>query len=463
MPGRAGGTTSSSRTWSSSSRDEALGDDGARELILTNLDEYGMPLIRYRIGDLAVPAEGRCACGRHWGMLAAVHGRRSDLIETPSGGALLAPDFFSGLLNREFPTLVQYQVARTEHDKLEMRVVGRPPFDDATLRRMEAVVRPILGEEWRFVVVAHDSLPLTRAGKHLFVVDETLREASSGAGSRHTVSAPRGGAAKVIDGWRSAVDLGGHLQALVYDALTGAESLARRSPISRELRFLRRAQWWDPEETRRLRDARVERLVRHAYETTAFYRRRMDDAGVLPRHVTRVADVARLPLLTRKDVAETRGRDGLDRVPPFGARGREFQRIHGRARTLLARQGVPRGRLRGRALGLGDGRLARGRPLRARMGSPVHRRGGMDPPRPSREEHALPGASHPDVRPIGTAPPPTRRSSELERLSRLCGSAAMRTPSPSSRSTRCRRRAHLPRLPRRASHRGSRPPPRRAR
>ena len=55
------------------------GDKG--ELVLTNLGRVGMPLIRYRTGDLGVISRERCACGRGWArMIGGVLGRADDMI-----------------------------------------------------------------------------------------------------------------------------------------------------------------------------------------------------------------------------------------------------------------------------------------------------------------------------------------------------------------------------------------------
>src|SRR5439155_212777 len=51
------------------------------ELVLTNLGRVGMPLIRYRTGDLAVISRDPCTCGRRWArLIGGVLGRVDDMI-----------------------------------------------------------------------------------------------------------------------------------------------------------------------------------------------------------------------------------------------------------------------------------------------------------------------------------------------------------------------------------------------
>lgn len=43
-----------------------VGPGESGEVVLTHLDAWGMPFIRYRTGDVARPGEAGCACGRTW-------------------------------------------------------------------------------------------------------------------------------------------------------------------------------------------------------------------------------------------------------------------------------------------------------------------------------------------------------------------------------------------------------------
>lgn len=51
-------------------RNALPGEEG--DVIITNLDSYVMPFIRYRIGDLAVPGDSNCSCGRGLPLIKAI-------------------------------------------------------------------------------------------------------------------------------------------------------------------------------------------------------------------------------------------------------------------------------------------------------------------------------------------------------------------------------------------------------
>jgi phenylacetate-CoA ligase len=55
------------------------------DVVGTGLNNYVMPLIRYRTGDLATLATAPCPCGRQMPLLRGIQGRKSDVIRTPDG------------------------------------------------------------------------------------------------------------------------------------------------------------------------------------------------------------------------------------------------------------------------------------------------------------------------------------------------------------------------------------------
>jgi phenylacetate-CoA ligase len=57
-------------------------------------------------------------------------------------------------------------------------------------------------------------------------------------------------------------------------------------------------------EIRALQAARLRQIVRHAYDTAPFWRRRLDDAGIDPNGVASIRDLASLPPLEKSDFRE---------------------------------------------------------------------------------------------------------------------------------------------------------------
>jgi phenylacetate-CoA ligase len=146
----------------------------AGHVVVTRLHAGPSPLIRYRTGDLAVRTTASCGCGRGYETISSIVGRTVDTLVTPSGKRLIV-EFFSGMFD-DHPDISAFQAAKTHADRLELRIVLRDHRRIATVdevaRRIKEQV-PDMSVEIRIV----DQVPLTRAGKRRFVIDETSREA----------------------------------------------------------------------------------------------------------------------------------------------------------------------------------------------------------------------------------------------------------------------------------------------
>jgi phenylacetate-coenzyme A ligase PaaK-like adenylate-forming protein len=58
------------------------------EMLLTGLTNHAMPLLRYAIGDVGVPSDELCPCGRGFPTMALIEGRVDDHLVMPSGRRL---------------------------------------------------------------------------------------------------------------------------------------------------------------------------------------------------------------------------------------------------------------------------------------------------------------------------------------------------------------------------------------
>ncbi|HET7000356.1 MAG TPA: phenylacetate--CoA ligase family protein, partial [Puia sp.] len=72
----------------------------AGEVTITTLGVEGMPLLRYKTGDLCVAHEEICSCGRHSLRLSPVIGRKKQMIKF-KGTTLFAPALFDLLAGME--------------------------------------------------------------------------------------------------------------------------------------------------------------------------------------------------------------------------------------------------------------------------------------------------------------------------------------------------------------------------
>jgi len=71
----------------------------------------------------------------------------------------------------------------------------------------------------------------------------------------------------------------------------------------------------DPGAVRELRDARLRAFLLHAYETVPYYHELFDQAGLHPREISTLEDLASLPITSKADVQERRSEFLSSAVP----------------------------------------------------------------------------------------------------------------------------------------------------
>ena len=92
------------------------------EIVVTDLDNYGMPLIRYRIGDLGIWQDAELSRARMaFPILESVDGRSLDVVVAPNGNRLGGT--FWTILLRTRPGIDMFQVVQNESDNITIRVV----------------------------------------------------------------------------------------------------------------------------------------------------------------------------------------------------------------------------------------------------------------------------------------------------------------------------------------------------
>jgi phenylacetate-CoA ligase len=138
-------------------------------ILVTNLHNYAMPLIRYDIGDIGVLSNHYCSCGRGLPVLAKLQGRVTDIITTVSKGAI------SGLaLNRPFRELAylgieQFQIVQESQNDIVIKIVMAPHHDrdqtDRIVTEVLARYNAILGNDMNIAVNFVDQIVAEANGK----------------------------------------------------------------------------------------------------------------------------------------------------------------------------------------------------------------------------------------------------------------------------------------------------------
>ncbi len=152
-------------------RPAAPGEAG--DVVITDLHNLGMPMIRYVNGDVAIPAgDARCACGRGLLRLERVDGRRADTMHDRDGNVVPGIVFHVLFSDARQEIVSQFQAIQSENGAVRLKVVrGRDFNEDAfesVTRRFASYLRGL-----PFSVEFHDSIePHYKSGKLKTIVVE---------------------------------------------------------------------------------------------------------------------------------------------------------------------------------------------------------------------------------------------------------------------------------------------------
>jgi len=144
----------------------AAGERG--EIVLTNLNLYAMPFIRYKLGDVGVPTEEKCPCGRGLPLMKVIEGRSDDFVKLP-GGRIISPRVFTNLMH-SFSGITSFKIIQEKEDYFTVELVKGKDFSVDTISQIEARFKQVLGEDIQIETKIVDEITREESGKLQSVV-----------------------------------------------------------------------------------------------------------------------------------------------------------------------------------------------------------------------------------------------------------------------------------------------------
>jgi phenylacetate-CoA ligase len=136
------------------------------EVVITDLNNYCMPFIRYRVGDLAMAMDTSrpSPCGRGLPRIGGIEGRVQAIIVGTNGNYV--PGTFFAHLFKDYDYLVkQYQVMQEKLNEITLTVVKGLRYNEEGFRDILQKLHRFLGSEMVINVRFVDSIPMVRTGK----------------------------------------------------------------------------------------------------------------------------------------------------------------------------------------------------------------------------------------------------------------------------------------------------------
>jgi phenylacetate-CoA ligase len=149
----------------------ATEEDEMGELVGTTLDNFAMPLIRYRTDDWAIVGPPSCECGRRYKLLKETRGRWQQEMLIGKLDNLISVTALN-VHTDEFDRTQQIQFYQREKGKVDLRIKRGPGYTERDSRRILQAMNEKMGDTMEITLSFTDDIPLSPRGKFRLVVQE---------------------------------------------------------------------------------------------------------------------------------------------------------------------------------------------------------------------------------------------------------------------------------------------------
>jgi phenylacetate-CoA ligase len=137
-------------------------------VVVTTLENYLMPLVRYEIGDFTIASRGSCRCGRTLPTIERVIGRSLNLFRL-ADGRLLSPWTFVEVL-RDSRLFRQFQIIQEGLDRYTLNFVVDTPLTPEAKEHLRAAFSKLVGSDITLSFAQFAEIPRTSGRKFMLAI-----------------------------------------------------------------------------------------------------------------------------------------------------------------------------------------------------------------------------------------------------------------------------------------------------
>lgn len=112
-------------------------------VIVTDLNNYSMPRIRYQLGDVATLSLDRCDCGVQLPLLEKIEGREDDIF-VATNGAYVHGHVFNHIA-RNLNGIKQFQIIQHSRSNISLKIIRGLNYDDLQVQQFINEIKKVMG------------------------------------------------------------------------------------------------------------------------------------------------------------------------------------------------------------------------------------------------------------------------------------------------------------------------------
>lgn len=135
------------------------------EVLVTTLNNYSMPLIRYRIGDLAMQSDfNLCTCGVNFPKIKKIIGRTNGVFRLQNG-SMVSGEYFTHLM-RLFPFVRRYQIIQQNLSEIDVLIESNTSnLLEKNRNELIQKIKLVMGNDCHVKIITCDHIPNGPNGK----------------------------------------------------------------------------------------------------------------------------------------------------------------------------------------------------------------------------------------------------------------------------------------------------------
>lgn len=146
----------------------AANNEGERgEIVGTGFNNYAVPFIRYKTGDLAVYSCKECSCGRHYRLIKHIEGRLQEFVVAKDNNLISLEDM---QISKIFDNIKQFQFYQDKKGEIVLNVIRKDSYTQKDTKYIREELHKRFGNDMKIEMRFTDDIPRTKSGKYRFLI-----------------------------------------------------------------------------------------------------------------------------------------------------------------------------------------------------------------------------------------------------------------------------------------------------
>jgi len=147
--------------------EQTFSDSKGYDLVVTNLNNYVFPFIRYKIGDGVILSDEPCTCGNNLPVMKKIIGKSTIWFTTPNGYTLSGADFaaFFEHYHKYTETIRQFQAIQKDEKNLLIKIIPTMIYNEKIRKDIEDKLSDLVEGSMKIEVVCVERIKSEKSGK----------------------------------------------------------------------------------------------------------------------------------------------------------------------------------------------------------------------------------------------------------------------------------------------------------